>query len=104
MKGYRFTGAAGPDAAIAVLTDRASSIDIVVSDLNMPARSGIELAQTIRSFRPDLPIIITSGLINDDLRAKADAAGVRALLPKPYTGADLHKAIAGALRDIPTPD
>ena len=103
-KGYRFTGAAGPDAAIAVLMDSASSIDIVVSDLNMPSRSGIELAQTIRSFRPDLPIIITSGLINDDLRAKADAAGVRMLLPKPYTGADLHKAIAGALRSTPVAD
>jgi CheY-like chemotaxis protein len=65
----------------------------------MPDISGLELCARARLLRPDLPAIISSGLVTEELRARAAAAGVRCVLSKENLLDDLVAAVARALDD-----
>jgi CheY-like chemotaxis protein len=65
----------------------------VVTDYNMPGMSGLEVARALRQIRADLPIVLASGNITEQLRVQAPEAGVSELIFKPYTIEELHQAI-----------
>jgi len=67
--------------------------DMVVTDLNMPGMSGLEVARALRAARPDVPVIVVSGYITDTLRTQAEAAGVRELISKPHEVEELRDAV-----------
>jgi PAS domain S-box-containing protein len=67
--------------------------DLVITDFKMPGMSGLEVARALREVRPDLPVLMVSGYINDPLRAQATAAGVRELFSKPHEEEDLRDAV-----------
>jgi signal transduction histidine kinase/ABC-type amino acid transport substrate-binding protein/ActR/RegA family two-component response regulator len=102
--GYVVTSCTQPVEALAEFTRRPQSFDVVVTDLTMPKMSGIELAGHIRSRRPELPVILISGFINDREMALARVGRITHLLDKPLTTASLGRAVAAALahRQQPT--
>ena len=53
----------------------------------------MEIATAIRDARPDLPVIMVSGYVNDELRKQAAAAGVRELIAKPQDREELRDAV-----------
>jgi DNA-binding NarL/FixJ family response regulator len=59
----------------------------------MPGHSGLDVAREVSRLRPDLPLIISSGYLSDELRAHASAAGVRRLLQKENTVEELSGAV-----------
>lgn len=67
---------------------------MVVTDLSMPGMSGFELATELQKLRPDIPILMTSGYVRPEDREAARQQGVRDLLLKPYTVAELGEALA----------
>jgi PAS domain S-box-containing protein len=87
--GYRTTCCHTPQAALAALSATPQAFDAVVTDYNMPGATGLEMAQTIRRIRPDLPVIISSGYVSEELRAGAERLGVRHLLHKQNTFEEL---------------
>ncbi len=97
-RGYRATGFEDANSALAFIRAHAQDIDLVVSDYNMPEHSGLEVAREIRSLRPDLPVILASGYLTDELRQSAAEAGVRGLFDKPRGIDDMCAMIAGMLR------
>jgi CheY-like chemotaxis protein len=52
------------------------AIDLVVTDFNMSSMSGLELAAALASVRPDLPVVLISGALTDEVRAGAARLGV----------------------------
>jgi DNA-binding NarL/FixJ family response regulator len=48
----------------------------------MPGLSGLDIAREVRRIRPDLPVAIASGFIDETLRQAAAGAGVRELIFK----------------------
>ncbi|UDF35997.1 UNVERIFIED_ORG: response regulator [Shinella sp. XGS7] len=86
-QGYRVSLAG--DAAAALELVAAGGVDLVVSDFNMPGRTGLSLAADLRRLAPRLPLLISSGHITEDLREQARRLGVRALLQKEKTLEDL---------------
>jgi CheY-like chemotaxis protein len=72
--------AAGADEAVAAL-DHAEP-DIVVLDARMPRVDGFEAAAMLLERRPDLPILLCSAIVDDDIRERAEAAGIAACLSK----------------------
>src|SRR5215208_3736509 len=56
--------------------------DVVVLDAVMPVVSGIEAAPMILARRPAQKILLCSALVDDEVRAKAEAAGIAACVSK----------------------
>ena len=93
------TASTGPDA-LEIL--RREPIDAVFLDIAMPGLSGLDVARELAQVRRDLPVVISSGNVPEQLQAQARQAGVRALLHKQYTleelGAVIHWVLAGGQR------
>ena len=53
-----------------------------------------ELAHALRETRADLPVVMATGYITEELRAKVPAAGIRELIYKPNTVDELCEAVA----------
>ena len=80
--GYRCSGFLEASAALASIKDAPASVDVFITDYNMPGRSGLDVAREVASLNPDLPIAISTGLITDELRERARALGVSAVIEK----------------------
>ena len=93
-QGFRVSGYTNPQEALAAVRAAPDQFDLAVTDYNMPGMSGLAVASALREIRPDLPVVVASGYITEDLRQKAPAAGVRALIYKPNTVDDLCEAVA----------
>ena len=89
--GYAVTRVASAAAALGALAD-GRGIDIMFSDIMMPGgMNGVELAREVRSRKPGLPVLLTSGYAGAS-RAQAEAEGMR-ILTKPYGIDDLAMAL-----------
>ena len=96
--GYRVSAYLEQREALDALLADAQSFDLVVTDFNMPGLSGLEVARAIRDARPDLPVILVSGYITDELRAQAEAVGVRELIAKPHEVEELRDTVHRLLK------
>ena len=92
-KGYRVSGYTVQDEALAAARAEPGRFDLVVTDYNMPGMSGLEVARALREIRADLPIVLASGNITEELRVQAPEAGVSEMLFKPYTLEELCEVI-----------
>ncbi len=66
---------------------------LIVTDLRMPRLSGKELIQRIRRTAPDVPVIVVTASVADDVFGHADYAGVRGFLHKPYSAGRLLELV-----------
>ena len=88
--GYVTTWAANADAALAHLADRGVVFDAVFSDVVMPGKNGVELAQEIKRRFPNLPVVLTSGYSH--VLAQEGSHGFE-LLQKPYSAEQLSRIL-----------
>jgi CheY-like chemotaxis protein len=71
------------DDALKLITDAASaSLRLILSDINMPGMTGLELLPKAKAARPDVPIIMITAYGDTDTRRKALEGGAEALLTK----------------------
>jgi CheY-like chemotaxis protein len=82
-RGYKVSGFTDPVQGIAALRADPAAFDLALTDHNMPAMSGIDVAREIRAIRADLPIALASGYITEAMRAEAAEAGVSDIIFKP---------------------
>ena len=95
--GYVVVEAASGARAVEVLSAGAS-IGLVFSDVVMPGgMSGFELARWVQSNVPAVPVLLTSGFAEDVARAGEAPASELEILRKPYTGAELARALRKAV-------
>jgi len=86
LRAERFTMefAQSAPAALQRVTDaEAASLILIVSDINMPGMSGLELLPKARAARPDVPIIMITAYGDAETKRKALEGGAEALLTKP---------------------
>jgi PAS domain S-box-containing protein len=93
-QGYQVSGYTDPLEALAAVAAAPGRFDLAVTDYNMPGMSGLDLARALREIRADLPIALASGLVTEELRAAAPAAGIIELIYKPNTVDELCAVIA----------
>jgi PAS domain S-box-containing protein len=95
--GYNVTGMTRPTEAIDAVRADPNRFDLVLSDLGMPGMSGMDLAEELLRIRPDLPIIITSGYVRAEDARRAEQIGVRDVVMKPNTVAEIGQLIRDRL-------
>jgi CheY-like chemotaxis protein len=93
--GYRVSLAADGNEAIDFV--RQQAVDLVITDLFMPEREGMETIQDLLTLRPGLPIIAMSGE-GRDLLPVARLLGARATVAKPFRSEELLETVASLLR------
>ena len=72
-------------------------VDVVLTDLNMPGRSGIDLLLQMRERRLATPVVVMTGSGDDALIAQTIELGAASVLRKPYGTGELEAAVADAL-------
>ena len=86
LRAGRFTMEFAPSgpAALQRIADAAGvSIILILSDINMPGMSGLELLPKAKALRPDVPVIMITAYGDADTTRKALENGAEALLTKP---------------------
>jgi putative two-component system response regulator len=93
--GYKVSACNNANDAISFLDSNSS--DVVLTDIQMPGVSGIELLERIRSIDPELPVILMTGYA--ELKTAIDAVqkGAFGFLQKPYKPAQLFQSIKKAV-------
>ena len=72
----------------------AERLILILSDVNMPGMSGIELLPRARETRPDVPVIMIIAYGDAETRRKATEAGAAGLLTKPIDFPQLRDEIS----------
>jgi DNA-binding NarL/FixJ family response regulator len=102
LHGFDIIGeaATGPDA-ISKAVDQEP--DVVVMDLKMPGKDGVEAARQIRAQRPDMQVILYSAFVDAEVEARAREAGVAVCIPKLSGVEALAREISALAMDLGAP-
>jgi two-component system cell cycle sensor histidine kinase/response regulator CckA len=84
-RGYTVIEAASGEAALDILHKEKDTIDLVISDVIMPAMDGPTLVREVRAINPALKIILISGYAEDAFRKELGRDQMLAFLPKPFS-------------------
>ncbi len=90
-EGFELLLAEGADAARALLEAR--RVDFVLSDQKMPGTTGLELLEEVARRWPDVGRALLTGWPEEVPAGRAEAAGILAILPKPWDEDELKRLL-----------
>ena len=61
------------------------SVHAVITDLHMPNQDGLSFVGMLRKILPEIPIIVSSGRLEDEVQSQFRALGVTSFLDKPLS-------------------
>jgi two-component system chemotaxis response regulator CheY len=95
--GYQVTEAV--DGLDGLNKAKASSFDIIVTDLNMPNMNGLEMIESLRQSpaHTGIPIIFLTTESDADMKSRAKAAGATGWITKPFDPENLVKIVRKVL-------
>jgi CheY-like chemotaxis protein len=96
LRAGRFTmefAQSGPAALQRIAEAAGVSIILILSDINMPGMSGLELLPKAKAARPDVPIIMITAYGDAETKRKALESGAEALFTKPIDFGALRSEI-----------
>ena len=86
--------------AIRLLQSRPAMFDLVITDRKMPDMDGLELSKMLLKIRPDIPVILCTGFSDLVMDADMKAAGIRAIVAKPFSIEDMAKVVRKVLEEM----
>ncbi len=92
--GYKVLRITSPTRALQLFTAQPAEFALALVDLAMPEIAGDALAEQLLAVRPDLPVVMLTGYVEPDRQAAILASGVRDVLRKPPTLAELGQCLA----------
>jgi len=69
----------------------------VLSDLGLPGLPGEEVVRRIKSIEPRAVVLVASGFVDPGVRARLTDLGVRHIIQKPYSPAEVLEVIRAAM-------
>jgi CheY-like chemotaxis protein len=82
-----------PDALARVGDTREHSLILILSDINMPGMTGLEMLPKVKQMRPEVPVIMITAYGDADTKRKALENGASGLLTKPIDFSQLREEI-----------
>jgi signal transduction histidine kinase len=99
---YGVLVAGSPQEAMSISEGHPGKIDLLVTDVAMPAMNGQVLAERLLERRPDMKVLYMSGYLSDTV-LPIDSESARAFLQKPVTPEALRQKVRGILRSVGAP-
>ena len=102
--GFHTRLAADGEAAVRLFRER--EVHIVLMDMHMPRISGLEAVRQLRDHQSNLPCILISGAVTDEIQRRADEIGIFSVIPKPLNFTSTLESVWDALQsayDWPVP-
>jgi len=96
---YQVEMATRPEEALKALRDK--GYDLVISDYKMPHMDGSQFLDEARKIKPDLPVIMVSGLMNTPELIKVANIGVTLVLEKPFDTEVFLKHVSSFVDPLP---
>lgn len=90
--GYDFTGVENSQNALRLFKSDPDQFDLLITDYLMPYLKGNELSREIQTIRPNLPVILLTGIYDFD-KSLVKNDGISEIIYKPYEPNDLIAAI-----------
>ena len=81
------------DHALSEIGKGVREYDLVITDYTMPGMSGTEFARCLQEIRPELPVVLLSGLSEHRLRERICSANVKKVLEKPVPPEALYRIV-----------
>jgi PAS domain S-box-containing protein len=100
--GYRVDSFNNPQEALHHFRRRPERYDLVLSDVSMPEIPGDILVEHLRTIRPDIPVILSTGYSDRITSGRLQALGVDPPLRKPLDRVALALAVRAALSGMPS--
>ena len=100
LRAGRFLMEFAPSAPVALqraLEIRDATLILILSDINMPGMSGLELLPIVRAARPDVPVIMITAYGDAETKRKALDNGATDLMTKPIDFVALRQEIDARL-------
>ena len=91
--GWAGRAAYAHDGASALDEIRAGGVDLLFLDLNMPGMDGYRVLEALRREGLEVRVVVVSGDIRPQVRARVEALGARAFLKKPVDAARLRRQL-----------
>lgn len=88
--------------ALNLVSRNPEKYNLLLTDLTMPGLSGVELIQKILVIAPTLPIIVLTGMNDEEIQKELYGFGVKAVLEKPLLDDSLVENVARVLADTET--
>jgi len=98
--GYAVLPAEDAGEALKVHEHRERQIDLVMTDMVLPGRTGHQLGQELRQLSPELKVLVTSGYTNAEY-AIEDPGAQMYFLAKPYSRRELIEKVERVLEIAP---
>ena len=89
LRSYGYTVDAYEDAAALLADHAAGRHHCIITDLQMPGMSGIELLEQLRRDGDQLPVILMTAFPEANLRKRAFQSGASCFLSKPFEANEL---------------
>ncbi|MBA3841127.1 MAG: response regulator [Actinobacteria bacterium] len=99
-RGYNVLSAATPSEAIEVAAAYDEEIQLVVTDVVMPAMNGRQLAERLEAVRPSIRVLYMSGYTSDAIIARGVLPSGMRFLQKPFTASQLAANVREALAPV----
>jgi signal transduction histidine kinase len=96
--GYRVIEAKNAEVALDIVKTSEPAIDLLLTDVVMPGKSGVELQEQAKAVRPDLRSLFVSGYTGDLVAQRGGVVPEAAFLEKPFTRSSLLKKVRSALQ------
>ena len=95
--GYRVVTRADSVEALQTFRAEPAKFDLIITDHTMPSLLGADLAESVGDLRPDLPVVLMTGLNEPPDFLNSRYAGRRAVLQKPIDFIDLSRRLRNFL-------
>jgi CheY-like chemotaxis protein len=82
-----------PEALSRIASTIEQSLILILSDINMPGMTGLEMLPKVKQLRPEVPVIMITAYGDADTKRKALEGGAEGLLTKPIDFALLREEI-----------
>ncbi len=95
--GHKVSGFTSGKEAVEAFRASPDEFDLILTDMSMPHMNGLEFAQEILKIAPQARVVIATGCIDPNWAEHARTCGVREVIEKPNSVADMSQVVTRLL-------